>query len=241
MKNNKFTRAKASKQEFVKQLDGTEVLHTKEAKAKQRRWTFVADVKLVIAAHVDSEGNNIPAKVLPVRTLRMDNILYGTASDARIQSMKNEEYLRSQNKMFADSVISIRAVPHETVSLETVRQLTGSHDLAMILDKALQMSIEEAQDVVAGKTVGAQFMCAPATDTTKEKTISSIKEDFYRRALDTLKPIQEEANVSDDSEEQLKGDSSVLSQPEPVEVGDTAREFVPEIINIERATEVASI
>lgn len=203
VKNNKITRAEARKQSFVQVQDGTEVLHSKEARQKNRRWTFQADMKLIVAAHKNETGKDIPMRVLPERTMNLDAVSYGSAKQARVDCANHEQYLRSVNPLFKDSIIKIRAIPHETVSGETLRQIEGYRDMSLILDRALQLSIEEAQQVVEGKAVGAQFMCAPAQEATgevgtpnytpsrPERSVLSIKEEFYKRALEICKPKEQ--------------------------------------------------
>ena len=266
--NNKLSRAKARKQSFVQTQDGTEVLHSKEARQKNRRWTFQADVKLIIAAHKNETGMDIPMRVLPERTMNIEAVSYGTAKQARADCVSHEQYLRTVNPLFKDSILKIRAIPHETVSNETLKQIEGYRDMSVILDRALQLSIEEAQLVVEGKSVGAQFMCTPAQDAIgepgtsgytpshPEKSVLSIKEEFYKRALELIKP-KEQANVDpteagrgsiedstglgdgNDNGDTIIGDTPV-SQVVLTDAGteaseDEHRSFEPEIVDIQRS------
>ena len=249
--NNKLSRAKAQKQSFVQTQDGTEVLHSKEARQKSRRWTFQADVKLIVAAHKDQHGKDIPMRVLPERTLNLEAVSYGSAKQARADCSNHEQYLRMANPLFKDSILKIRAVPHETVSNETLRQIEGYRDMSLILDRALHMVIEEAQLVVEGKAVGSQFMCAPAQPAIgepntpeykpalREKSVLSIKEEFYKRALELMKP-KEQPNVGDDNTQPQSGDQAVpivITDAETTDSEDEHRSFEPEIIHIQRSGE----
>ena len=267
--NNKLSRAKAQKQSFIQTKDGTEVLHTKEARQKNRRWTFQADVKLIVAAHKNETGKDIPLRVLPERTMNLEAVSYGTAKQARADCVSHEQYLRTINPLFKDSILKIRAIPHETVSNETLKQLEGYRDMSVILDRALQLAIEEAQLVVEGKSVGAQFMCSPAqpavgepntvgyTPAHPERSTLSVKEEFYKRALDLIKPKEqvnasagEEGRGSDENTGGLEDGndngntiiggppvSQVVLTDASTETEDEHRSFEPEIINIQRSGE----
>lgn len=230
-KNNKITRTRARrKQEVVVQHDGTEVLHTKESKQKDRRWSFEADVEFKLPV---PEGTD--AAVMK-RTLQLESVSYGNAVDAREDAKRNEAYLRATNQLFANGTVKVRAIPHETISKTTLRQLTGYRDMSMILDKALGLALVEAESVALGKAVGSQFVTkdlvpgVEATDTqtavppVPARTINIIKEEFYRRASDILmeenKPIAEEQVVNPTEEEK--------------------KPFVPEIVEIQRVPETES-
>lgn len=253
MKNNKLTRKRAeklaAKQEFVKQLDGTEVLKTKESRAKKRRWSFEADIEIVFPApknkdgspKLGEDGEPIKAPMGMKRTMRLEPVSYSTAKEAIDDCKRHEMYLREANALFAKSNITVRAIPHETVSNETIRQLTGYRDMAMILDKALDMAIREAGEVVAGKAIGSQFVempavpgmpavgDAPAVADVPAKTVAIIKEEFYKRALDELKP-KELTNVQGS-----KGEEAVtLTDSEEGE----RKPFIPEIVEVQRTSEV---
>lgn len=237
MKNNKITRKK-HKKEFTTQSDGTEVLKSKESKQKQRRWTYEADVTLVMAAHTNPEGVGVPARVLPQRTLKLEAISYGTAKDARQDCINHEQYLRTSNKMFEDSLIHVRALPKETVSNETIRQIQGYRDMSFILDKALELAC-----------LSDGYKSIPA----EHNSIKEVKEMFYKRALELLKPQQEvvngvqqdnnqsgqqqdealqQASESSDNGQNSSDDSSIIVPPFERE---EERIFVPEIVTVERA------
>ncbi len=184
MKNNKLTRKRSAPKQLVAvQQDGTEVLHDKASRSKQRRWSFLADVAMAD---------------LPVRTLKLSAISYGSVRDVRVDCKQHELYLKASNKMFETAKVRVRAVPHETISQETMRQIIGYRDMAAILDRALDRAILEAADVVLGKSVGSQFIEMPAREADGDKpavlavTLRDIKESFYRRALEELTPKQEQ-------------------------------------------------
>lgn len=237
MRNNKLSRKRALKHaEFVKQQDGTEVLKTKESRAKVRRWTFLADVAMVIpAAKKEGEESTPEPTVLPMRTLKLDSVSYSTAREVQQDCVQHELYLRSTNPMFANAILKVRAIPHETVSNTTIRQLSGYRDMSAILDKALGMAIEEAENVVLGRSLGPQFVQMAATEAFGDipakpaVTIASIKEDFYKRALDFLK---KQSNEQADSV-LVEGQST----EEVTEVGEEHKPFVPEIVEIQKAAQ----
>jgi hypothetical protein len=201
MRNNKLTRAK--KQHFVRPSKGVEVLKTSESRAKTRRFTFEADCQIIVSAHKNKDGLDIPSRVLPMRRLKLDAVSFATAKQAKQDCVDHEEFLRRSNPMMANSIIRVHAIPHETISLEALQQIQGYRDMSIVLDRALHLAIEEAQDVVSGKSVGSQFVCVPAqeavgepdtagyTPAHPERSLLSIKEEYYRRALDLVKPKEQ--------------------------------------------------
>lgn len=233
MKNNKITRKRAERlsrnQQFVKQADGTEVLHSKEARAKNRRWSFEADVVINLPAKQDEAGNDIPAQSLPMRTLRLGGISFGNTLAARNTCSEHEDQLRSQNEMFSRASIKVRAIPHETVSNETLNQLKGYRDMSMILDMALEIAVTDAAAIVSGFSVGSQFVQMPAVPSDGEgkpdipaRTVITIKEEFYSRALKVL---------------EVRADGPERDVPSDTEVEEQEKEpFVPEIVEVQRTS-----
>ena len=214
MKNNKLTRKREmrrlerlAKQEPAAVMpDGTEVLKSKEARQKVRRWTFEANVSLVLPEQKDADGKvTRPQQEMPLRRMKLEQTSFCAASEIKGEVKSVEENLKRTNALFAAAKLNVVAIPHETVSNATLNQLTGYRDMSMILDRALQLAITEAQDVVSGKAVGSQFIEAEAVAEDKEKsieakparTIGSIKEDFYKRALDEIKKGMEQPVVAE--------------------------------------------
>lgn len=246
MKNNKITRKRAAKLAAKQQAqvaghlsDGTEVLRNKESRAKNRRWSFEADITIVLNAptnedgtpKLDEQGAPVPTPEMPQRTVKLDAVSYSTAKEAKGDCKTHEAYLRATNLVFSRSKINVRAIPHETVSNTTLNQLSGYRDMAMILDKALALSIEEAEQVVLGKSVGSQFVQreeVPRTAGSEDpevpaRTTATIKEEFYKRALETFKARREETDPA-------------IIRPDPAiivtDANDEERQpFVPEIVN----------
>ncbi len=219
-KQDKINR-KLAKQAVTPQADGTEVIHSKESRMKVRRWSFQADVELVMPKPVakPAEGGMAdpdpqPEKpefiTLPMRTLKLDGVSYCSARDVKEDIRRHEAYLRANGPLFRNARIAVRAIPHETVSNETLRQLEGYRDMAAILDKALDMAIEEAGEVVVGKIVGTQFVEKAATEANGDVPAKpavgrrELKEDFYKRALSVLtpKPVEPEAVPAAEPEEE---------------------------------------
>lgn len=242
MKNNKLTRkreerlARKQSQQVAAELpDGTQVLKSKESRAKLRRWSFEADMELQVLSN---------APVIS-RVVKLEVVSYSNAREAREDCKRREQNLRATNPVFAKAKITVRAIPHETISNLTMRQLSGYRDMAMILDKALSLAIEEAEQVVLGKSVGSQFVTKAAEvdekgqDVTPAFTTSSIKEDFYKRALatfgdanaqkDGMLPILNPEGTQVTAGESGTGSEGDSSEPEP---------FVPEIVEIQRASPV---
>jgi len=203
--------------EFVEQADGTEVLKSKESKRKNRRWEFEADVEITLPAK-----NDKPAIVLPKRTVKLEAVSYCTVKEVREDIIRHELYLRTSVPLFKDAKIRVRALPKETISNTTLRQLEGYRDMSAILDKALDMAIEEAGEVVLGKVVGSQFVEKPATEANGDvpakpaTTRRDLKEDFYKRALANLTPKKPEPEAVPEPEEEKKP-------------------FCPEIVEVVRA------
>lgn len=233
MKNNKLTRKRAeSKRTFVKQPDGTEVLRAKESRAKQRRWTFEADIEIVLPPSEDK-----PEQRMPIRTMKLEGVSYGDTKVAREDVKRHELFLRAANKVFETSDIRVRAIPHETVSNETMRQLIGYRDMSAVLDKALDIAVREASDVALGTSLGAQFIeragVAAEGDNPAipERTVTSIKEEFYNRALKEFNTPEEQSNV-------VQSDSSVILQDGQSKTGQSESEerlpFIPEIVEIQK-------
>lgn len=242
--NNKLSR-KIARQAVTPQADGTEVLHSKEARQKIRRWTFEADMVLTLPAPKDADGSPkldektgepLQEMTLPMRTMRLEAVSYCTAKEVRHDVTRHEAYLRASAPMFQTARIQVRAVPHETISNNTLRQLEGYRDMAAILDKALGIAIDEAADVVVGKSVGSQFVEKPAVladgDKPAVKAVSKvdIKEDFYRRALNELKPKE---NSNDEPTGTPQQASAQIADSEE------KHDFVPEIVEIERASKTS--
>lgn len=109
--------------------------------------------------------------------------------------------------------------------------------MAAILDKALGMAISEASDVVVGKSIGGQFCEKAALPAEGDKpavkavTAVDLKEAFYKRALEELKPkeVSHETNGQNQA-----GVVSPLAIP-TTETEENKPAFVPEIVEIERA------
>lgn len=236
MKNNKLTRKRAErlakKQVVTQQLDGTEVLHSKESKQKNRRWTFEADVIMTVPGQKNEETGEVSEPVvLPMRTMKMDSAAYCTVKEVKQDCASHEAYLRSMNGFMKTAQIHVRAIPHETVSNVTMRQLMGYRDMAGVLDRALELAITEAQDVVIGKTVGTQFTEVAANEESgaAARTLSGIKEDFYKRAMEILRPRAEEISKAQEASSQSAivitdaASAALDEEPRPA--------FVPEIVN----------
>lgn len=261
MRNNKITRkraaALAAKQSQIagKLEDGTEVLKSKESRQKVRRWTFDAEVSFVIPQPKNEDGTTKVGEdglihgdvVMPPRRIRLEAISYCTAKEVTDDVKSHEASLHSTNQMFARAKIKVFAVPHETISNETLRQITGYRDMAMILDKALGLACIEAAQVVTGSAVGSQFIEAAAVEADAEKNIEAkpartlgvIKEDFYKRAINEIKQAAEKANAETmqvETEANVQGtdgsQSIVLT-----DAGETGRQpFVPEIVEIKHTS-----
>lgn len=200
-RNNKIVRARMNattkrREDILKLQDGTEVLRTKESKRKPRRWSFIADMEIEVPAGKDDAGNDLPP-LKSQRTVKLDAVSYGSVTEAREDLKVQEQYLRSLNPTFARAKIQVLAIPHETVSNTTMNQLSGYRDMSMILDKALGIAIEEAEQVVLGKSLGSQFVqseALPETEGTPAKpaaTLDSIKNSFYEKAKDRLRTESE--------------------------------------------------
>lgn len=189
MRNNKITRRKAQrKQEVIVQQDGTEVIHDRESRAKVRRWSFVADIQIHMPDVKDEEtGVTKPGAVLPPRTMKLDTLAYTTAHGASQECLLQTQQLRTVSPMFAKSDIKVRAIPHETISNTTLNQINGYRDMSILLDKALELAITDATDVVLGKSVGSQFVETPASEGVKAVTLKDIKEKFYDRAKEAFR------------------------------------------------------
>jgi len=248
-RNNKISR-RLAKQAVTPQADGTEVLHSHEARQKNRRWTFTADIVMTLPAPKNEDGSpKLDEKsgqpfqevTLPMRTVRLEAVSYCTTKEVKGDVTRHETYLRMSAPMFRTAKIVVHAVPHETVSNETMRQLEGYRDMAAILDKALGMAIDEAADVVLGKTVGGQFIEKDALPAEGDKpsvkavTKTDLKEDFYKRALAELKPKEKP------DENELVGKSEANPAPQSVIAitdaeAEEKHDFVPEIVTIDRAT-----
>lgn len=233
MKNNKLTRKRAlklaSKQQFVKQIDGTEVLVTRESRAKVRRWSFEADVELVFpkptnedgSPKLDDNGNELPAPLGISRTMKLDTVSYSEAKAARSDCKTHELYLRSMNKMFETAKIRVRAIPHETVSNTTIKQLSGYRDMSMVLDRALGIAIDLVKEVAGGKSTGGEVA---TLDTSKAKEL------VYKQALDAFKADNEKPNVVAEGEDVSKTKPTIeLTDAD----SEQRKEFVPEIVNPE--------
>lgn len=163
-------------QDFIQMSDGTEVLKTKDSKAKLRRWSYQAHVRV--------------KPDLPTALLKLETMSYGSAKQARAECLAQAEALK-QSPALAASEIVVKAIPHETISIATLNQVNGFRDMASILDLALTTAIESAQRILSGDLIGAEFMETPETKqgevTIPARTLSTIKEDFYRRALQQLR------------------------------------------------------
>lgn len=203
-RNNKISRKRSEKALLKTQViehDGTEVLVTKEARAKARRWTFEADITLTVP---QPQAEDEPPKMvtMPMRTLKLQSIAYGSSETARADCKQQEEYLRSTNNLFATAKIKVRAIPHETVSNDTMRQLSGYRDMCLILDKALELCITQG-GLAEGE--GA-------------RTLAEVKEGFYNRARNYF------SRSSDTEQTEIQLEES------------ERKEFVPEIVEIERVS-----
>jgi hypothetical protein len=191
MRNNKLSRK--NKQEVVVQQDGTEVIHSKESRAKVRRWSFVADIQIHMPdVKEEDTGVTKPGAVLPPRTLKLDTLAYTNAYGAKLECTQQTQLLRDSSPMFANSDIKVRAIPHETISNTTLNQLNGYRDMSILLDKALELAIKDANDVVLGRSVGGHFVETPASEGVKAITMKEIKEAFYNRARSEFKPKEHE-------------------------------------------------
>jgi hypothetical protein len=197
-RNNKLSRRRAQPKQLVAvQQDGTEVIHSKESRAKTRRWSFEADVEIVVPESKDEEtGVVTPGKTLPPRTMKLDGMSYTTAKNASLDCQHHEKSLRRISPMFANSLMRVRAIPHETISNATLTQLSGYRDMSMILDRALEIAIGEAADVVNGKSVGSQFVETPGSEGVKAVLLADIKEQFYGRARKDLEKAQADSVIS---------------------------------------------
>jgi hypothetical protein len=253
MKNNKLTRkrvaaiARKKLAETVNETndvaghlrDGTEVLKSKESKAKSRRWTFEADVTITMPPPKNEDGTtkkdeatgkDLPPVTLPQRTLRLEGTSYCTVREVKDDLVQHEARLRQNGQMFKLAKINVRAIPHETVSNETLRQLEGYRDMSMILDRALGLAIEEAASVVLGKALGSQFVEKAAVEKTDDNpgspavTNQTIKEDFYRRALVLLSPREPAKEAPAEGAIVLTDAAKEEKKP-----------FVPEIVEIQKA------
>lgn len=238
MRNNKLTRKRAerlarkqSEQVATELSDGTQVLKSQESRAKLRRWSFEAEMELQLP-------NNAP---MISRVMRLDAVSYSNAKEAREDCKRHEAQLRATNALFATAKISVRAVPHETISNTTMRQLSGYRDMAMILDKALSIAIEEAEQVVLGKSVGSQFASKEAEVNEKgesvapARTVSTIKEDFYKRALATFSNA--DATQTENGMLPILNPEGAPAGAIQVEEGSSEpKSFTPEIVEIQRAS-----
>ena len=123
--------------------DGTQVIHSKEAKQKTRRWTFEADIQLYRPGKKNEAGEEVAPFYIPMRTLKLEAVSYCNAKQVKDDCKVHESYLRAQ-PLFQQAQIVVRAIPKETISPETLRQLEGYRDMAAILDKALEIAIEDS-------------------------------------------------------------------------------------------------
>lgn len=237
-KNNKLTR-KLKQQKFVKTQDGTEVLRSSESRAKVRRWSFEADIEIVLPAQPASDDTpGIPEQVLPKRSMKLSGVHYGTAKEARQAALENQHHLREVNDMFKRSRLNVRAIPHETVSNETMRQMLGYRDMAGLLDRALELCIGAAQDILAQKSVGIRFVESLAEEGKPARTLITIKEDFYAQAVkEKTVELQSATKLSETGSEGVNvSDSVPVSSPNVSSDGtpEEKRVFVPEIVEIQR-------
>lgn len=222
------------KQEAIPLPDGTEVIKSKESRRKIRRWTYVADVQMVLPKKND-DGTTGEVR-LPIQRINLESVTYCDAKEAREEVKHQTESLRKVNPFFAKADIHVMAKPHETISMETYKQLNGYRDMAMILDKALELCIKEAQDIVAGHSLGAAFVEREAVAADPDKGIEAkpaitnitIKEGFYAEAVKLLKARMEAQNEQQVAQADTQSDSAESTT-------DEHREFVPEIVEIQRA------
>lgn len=226
-----------NKQKFVKTEDGTEVLKSKESRQKVRRWTFEADIQIVLPAReaVDDQPT-VAEQVMPMRTMKLNGLHYGTAKEARGAALEQQHALRGTNDMFKRAILRVRTIPHETVSEETMRQMLGYRDMAGLLDRALELAIVEAQDIVKGKSLGVRFVEADVVPAVIEngevvkrgipaRVMRDLKEDFYAQA------VREKTA-------ELSGEP--VSEP-AVESEEERVPFEPEIVEIQRTADVQAV
>lgn len=226
-----------NKQKFVKTEDGTEVLKSKESRQKVRRWTFEADIQIVLPAReaVDDQPA-VAEQVMPMRTMKLNGLHYGTAKEARGAALEQQHALRGTNDMFKRAILHVRTIPHETVSEETMRQMLGYRDMAGLLDRALELAIVEAQDIVKGESLGVRFVEADSVPAVIEngevvkrgipaRVMRDLKEDFYAQA------VREKTA-------ELSGEP--VSEP-AVESEEERVPFEPEIVEIQRTADVQAV
>lgn len=188
MKNNRLTRSK--KHKFTKLADGTEVLKSSGSRVKQRRWSFVA--------HVTLDGQPQP------RVLALQSVSYNTAKGVARECLQQEQILRSSIPLFATAQLSVKAMPHETVSHITLNQLNGLRDMSHILDLALELALKASQDVVSGRSVGSDFA---------ESDVVKLKEMFYERARRQISGQAPEDSSNGSSEELSGAVAPVIQTP----------------------------
>lgn len=234
-KNNKFTRARAAKlaakQTFIQQTDGTEVLASKEARQKLRRWSFLADVKLVLPApknedgtpKLNEDGSPMVMPPMQTRSIKLDSVSYADAKQVRQDCLNHKEYLHRTSPMFKNAEITVRALPHETVSHTTYKQLMGYRDMAAVLDRTLGIAITLIKDMSSGKSTGAEVV---ALDDQKAKEL------LYSQALNAYKV--DNAQATDNQSVESVEESPIVRAPGSIELTDSGdepkREFIPEIV-----------
>lgn len=186
--------------EFVRQANGVEVLKSKESRQKQRRWTFIAEV-------------TVPGAEIAQR-LDTTTVCFGNSATAHLDAEEIKQQLLGL-KHLENATVQVIPVPHETVSLKTIAQIEGNHQMAMVLDYALELCFDDLK-------------LSSVSDTYKDMDKVAGKEYFYQRALDKLR------------ESQAKAHPELVPQVAPaIQLTDEIehKEFVPEIINPESRIE----
>jgi hypothetical protein len=137
-------------------------LKSKGSKQKLRRWSFIAHLKLEAAGE---------------RAFKMPGFVFGNSAEARNTADElKKKFLDGEDKFDA---VEIECVAHETVSIDTQRQLLGLNDqvnlmtkTSFVLAERLRLGLGESKDVaelVGDAVEQARKHLFPRLEKAKEK------------------------------------------------------------------------
>lgn len=222
-------------------MQNTHRLKTKTSRRKLRRWSYTA---VVTQPPTDKDGKPIvnektglpePAPTPVVRVQRgrktkdlingptfdLRSITLGSAADANSTAIEIQRDMRAEiEKTNPGAKVIVFPVPHETVSDAMLNQMQGLKDHNDILSLAFELASEDAlkhRHPIASHLTWSEEE--------KAQKLKEAKDDYYKQAIDTLRPPKSsEEKLAELESEPVLGSGDVDPSGQAGESGESLAE-----------------